>query len=105
MNELAIAPENREKTLWTLSGLEQGRAIFLKGISDQVERARQPRETFASAHEAYGMLADKVSAVWDVTRQKPGRRDTHQLRQGLIEVAAIALKALESLDVFDPNGD
>ncbi len=100
MNKPFIYPQNKEKWHWAIDGLEQGRAIFLRQISDQADLAERPCPTFASVHEAYGMLQGNVAAVLDIARQRENKRDLHQLRQELIQVAATAVKALESLEEF-----
>lgn len=77
MNTTLITPQNSEKTLWGLNGLEQGRAIFLKEISDQAEAAKSPRQMFTSVQEAHGVLLENVFAVFDTARRRGGKLDLH----------------------------
>lgn len=100
MTETMIIPIDEEKTMWKIVGLEQGRAILLREISEEVERAKRHGEKFASLHEAYAVLLEEVDEMWDITRMKRRDRDAISLRKELIQIGAMAVKALESMDQF-----
>ena len=55
---------------------------------------------FASLHEAYAVILEELDEVWDVTKQKRKHRDAGHLRYELIQVAAMAIKAINSMDNF-----
>jgi len=53
---------------------------------------------FASLHEAYAVLLEEVDEVWEITKQKESARDLEHLRHELIQVAAMAVKAIHSIE-------
>lgn len=54
---------------------------------------------FASLHEAYAVLLEEVDEVWDIVKLKRSKRDPQELRAELIQVAAMAIKAIQTLDM------
>lgn len=72
----------------------------VEDIDDEVGRARRHGATFASMHEAYAVLLEEVDEFWELTRMKRRDRDPLRIREELIQVAAMAHKALASLDNF-----
>ena len=66
----------------------------------EVERAKRRGEKFASLHEAYAVILEEVDEVWDITRQKKCERAAWELRKEFIQIGAMAVKALQSLDNF-----
>ena len=69
-------------------------------VSNEVERAKMHGESFSSLHEAYAVLLEEVDELWDITRMKRRDRDPNEIRKELIQIAAMAVKSLESLDNF-----
>jgi len=67
-------------------------------IDDEISRAKRHGEKFASLHEAYGVILEEVDEVWDITKQKKRDRDAVHLRSELIQIAAMAIKAIQSMD-------
>jgi glutamyl-tRNA reductase len=72
----------------------------LSAICAEVQRAKRHGEQFASLHEAYAVILEEVDEVWDITRQKRMNRDVLELRKEFIQIAAMALKALGSMENF-----
>ncbi len=72
----------------------------LKEIEDEVKRAEVHGKQFASLHEAYAVILEELDEVWDITRLKRKNRDKQQLREELIQVAAMAVKAIGSMENF-----
>lgn len=66
----------------------------------EVERAKMHGEKFASLHEAYAVILEELDEVWDITRQKRRERSAVELRKEFIQIGAMAVKALQSLDNF-----
>ena len=77
-----------------------GTADIYGSIAAEVERAKRHGEKFASLHEAYAVLLEELDEVWDITRQKRRDRDALELRKELIQIAAMAVKALGSIEHF-----
>ena len=73
---------------------------ILKAINSEVDRAKCHGEKFASLHEAYAVILEELDEVWDITRQKRRDRSAVELRKEFVQIGAMAVKALESLDQF-----
>lgn len=69
-------------------------------IDDEVHRARIHGDSFASLHEAYAVILEEVDEVWEIAKEKRYLRDPTNLRKELIQVAAMAVKAVHSMDNF-----
>lgn len=69
-------------------------------VAAEVDRAKRHGEKFASLHEAYAVILEEVDEVWDITRQKRCMRSELELRKEFVQIAAMAMKALASIDNF-----
>ena len=59
-------------------------------VCDEAARAQGKYGDFASMHEAYGVLAEEVSELFDEIRRKA--REPKEIRAEAIQVAAVALR-------------
>lgn len=66
----------------------------------EVQRSRRHGAVFASLHEAYAVILEELDEVWDITRQKRRDRSAADLQKELIQIGAMAVKALESMENF-----
>lgn len=78
----------------------QGLLIVLEEIRNEDERAYSKHADLNSLHEAYAVILEELDEVWDEVKKKSGERDLQAVRQELIQVAAMAVRAI--LDVVDP---
>jgi len=69
-------------------------------IDEEIGRATATHGGFASLHEAWAVLKEELDEVWDITRQKRSERKREALREEFIQIAAMAIKSIESLDRF-----
>ena len=69
-------------------------------IDDEIARSYKHDEVFASLHEAYAVILEELDEVWDITRLKRKNRDADKLREEFIQIAAMAIKAIQSMDNF-----
>lgn len=69
-------------------------------IDKELASSYRHGRTFASMHEAYAVLLEEVDELWDLTRLKKKDRDPGKVKEELIQIAAMAVKALESLPRF-----
>ena len=69
-------------------------------IDNELVRAFKWQHQFASLHEAYAVILEEVDEVWEICRQKKPERNREKIRKELIQVAAMAVKALHSLENF-----
>jgi NTP pyrophosphatase (non-canonical NTP hydrolase) len=75
-------------------------AEVAEDIDDEINRANRHGSAFSSLHEAYAIILEELDEVWDITKQKKKKRNALELRQELIQVAAMAIKAIHSLPNF-----
>jgi hypothetical protein len=89
----------QQKRLQDEKAYGPGENIYLQ-IQAEVARAARHGEHFASLHEAYAVMLEEVDEVWDIARQKRRDRDELELRKELIQIAAMVVKALASIENF-----
>ena len=84
----------------------EARVEILTDIAAEVERSKIHCEQFRSLHEAYAVILEELQEVWEITMQKRQNRKEDELRKELIQVAAMAVKAIESMPnlVGNKNG-
>ena len=73
---------------------------IFKEIEKELIRAEKHGDKFASLHEAYAVILEELDEVWEITRLKRKLRSRPLLRSEFIQVAAMAIKAIESMDNF-----
>lgn len=69
-------------------------------IDMELERSYAHGEKFASLHEAYAVILEELDEVWEIVRLKRRDRDKEYLRKELIQLAAMAVKAIHSMENF-----
>ena len=68
-------------------------------VDDEIERAEVNHRPYSSAHEAYGVLAEEVAEFFDEVRKKRSDRDKAAMRRELVQVAAVAIRAIVNLEL------
>jgi hypothetical protein len=71
-----------------------------RAIEEELVSSDRHGSTFHSLHEAYAVLLEEVEEVWDIAKQKRRLRSKGELRKELIQIAAMAIKALQSMENF-----
>lgn len=69
-------------------------------IDDELQSSYRHGRAFASLHEAYAVILEELDEVWDITKQKRKNRSKEDLRKEFIQIAAMAIKAINSMDKF-----
>lgn len=69
-------------------------------IQAEVKRSKVHGLQFHSLHEAYAVILEEVDELWEITRQKRKDRSVDDIRKELTQIAAVAVKALESVENF-----
>ena len=67
-------------------------------IKDELLRAKRHEDKFHSAHEAYGVILEELEEFWDHCKQKKKDRSHMEMYTELIQIAAMAIKSVDSLD-------
>lgn len=63
----------------------------------EIARVRAKYKPFNSAHEAYGVLAEEVDEFWDEVKKRRTLRSPERMREELIQIAAVAIRAVVDL--------
>lgn len=72
---------------------------ILDEVAEELERARSLGfSLFASAHEGYAVLLEEVDELKAEVWKKQSLRDLGKMRKEAIEVAAMAVKFVQSMD-------
>ena len=69
-------------------------------IDIELGKAARHGNEFASLHEAYAVMLEELDEIWDHTRRKRRDRKRDEIRKELIQIAAMAIKGVHSLDNF-----
>jgi hypothetical protein len=69
-------------------------------IDDELKRAERHGVEFASLHEAWAVIWEEVREVETLMLMKRKNRDREAIRKELVQVAAMAIKAIKSMDNF-----
>lgn len=74
--------------------------VIFNQVAGEYERSKMHGEQFASLHEAYAVMLEELDEVWELTRQKRRERAREDIRKELIQIAAMAVKGILSMDNF-----
>ena len=74
-------------------------AITLNAVGDEILRARSLHKPMNSAHEAYAVILEEVDELWDEVKKKRALRSKRAMREELIQIAAMAIRAVADLDL------
>lgn len=85
----------REHDLRVKTYAKHDRAIG--DMQEELVRASK-RGPFHSLHDAYAHILEELDEVWDHVRTKQRDRDLDATRKELVQVAAMAIKAIEVID-------
>lgn len=102
----AIYDYQKGETMMHTNGPEPGALAFRKNRTDvlevmaELERAAMHGTYFASLHEAWAVIEEELDEIHDIMRMKRRDRNAEELRKEFIQLAAMAHKALGSMDNF-----
>jgi hypothetical protein len=79
----------------------RGQAIAntLDAVEAETKRAVSLHGPMKSAHEAYGVILEELDEFWDEVKKKKELRDKANMRKELIQVAAMAIRAIADLEL------
>jgi truncated hemoglobin YjbI len=66
----------------------------------ELYRAMSNHPAMHSHHEAYGIIQEEVDEFWDIVKLKAERRDKDKTREELVQIAAMACRALIDLELL-----
>lgn len=65
---------------------------ILEAVKIELERAEAKNGPFHSAHEAYAVMLEEVDELWDQVKKKRSNRDTVNMAEECIQIAASAVR-------------
>lgn len=69
----------------------------LDEVEQELDGAKRKFPPINSGHEAYAVIAEELQEFWDEVRLKTGMRSG--MRKELIQIAAMAVRAIEDLSL------
>lgn len=75
------------------------RVVEMAGVRAEAVAAKH--RPFASAHEAYGVIAEEVAELFDEVRKKDHLRSRLAMRNELLDIACAAIRAAAELEASD----
>jgi NTP pyrophosphatase (non-canonical NTP hydrolase) len=70
---------------------------ILADVRSELDRAMSLHGPQRSAHESYAVLLEEVDEFWDEVKKKRENRDEIAMRKELIQIAAMACRAINDL--------
>lgn len=71
----------------------------LQEVASELQRARLFHKPLNSAHEAYSVILEEIDEFWDEVKKKRSERNHCNMRKELVQIAAMAVRALSDLDL------
>lgn len=71
----------------------------LQEVASELQRARLLHKPLNSAHEAYSVILEEIDEFWDEVKKKRSERNHCNMRKELVQIAAMAVRALSDLDL------
>lgn len=72
---------------------------FPELVEGELGLARRQNNRFNSLHEAYAVLLEEVDELWDEVKKKQRDRKNEDVLAELVQVAAMAQRAAEDLNL------
>lgn len=71
---------------------------IVNAVQAEVFRAMNKHDSMNSAHEAKAVIEEELDEFWDEVKQRIPNRDN--LREELIQIAAMAVRAIHDLELY-----
>ena len=71
----------------------------LVDVEAELRRATELHAPQNSAHESYAVILEEVDEFWNEVKKKREQRDQAKMRSELIQIAAMACRAILDLDL------
>jgi hypothetical protein len=68
---------------------------ILSAVANELETAVKRYGPMTSPHEAYAVIYEEVVEYFDEVRKKPNARDKDLMRKELVQIAAMACRAIQ----------
>ena len=75
----------------------------IDAVLAEAARAETLHAPMNSAHEAYAVILEEVDELWDEVKKKQSQRNNAAMRSELIQIAAMAVRAIDNLGLDDAS--
>lgn len=73
-------------------------AKIVSDVLEELQRAMSKKPLFTCAHHGYAIILEEIDELWDEVKKKRSERDIKNMRSEAIQVAAMAIKFIMSMD-------
>ena len=70
----------------------------LNDVTNELQAAIENHGLFTSAHHGYAIILEELDELWDEVKKKRSVRDVKNMRAEAVQVAAMAMKFIMSMD-------
>jgi len=74
-----------------------GEKVVLE-VVEELQKAIEVHSLFTSAHHGYAIILEELDELWDEIKKKKCNRDVRNMRAEAVQVAAMAIKFIMSMD-------
>lgn len=78
-------------------------SLFQLAVTEELKRAREKFGNMRNAHEAYAVILEELDEFWDEVRAQSDVRAPAMMAKELVQIAAMAQRACEDLDLPLPT--
>jgi len=75
------------------------RQQILEAVNKELDNANKKFPKFNSYHEGYAVIHEELDELWDEVKKKSYIQEKYRLRNEAVQVAAMAIKFIESFDL------
>jgi len=75
----------------------------IQQVRDELLRAMALHAPMHSAHEAYAVILEELDEFWEQCRKRRSMRDEDNMRVELVQIAAMAIRAIHDLHLAKGN--
>ena len=82
---------------------DEQEGVVFQDVLKELHKARDGHRRYNSVHEAYAVLLEEVDEFWDEVKKRRNLRDPNKMRAELVQVAAVAIRAIVDLCFQDES--
>jgi hypothetical protein len=71
---------------------------IISDVTNELQRAMSKKPLFTCAHHGYAIILEELDELWGEIKKKSSERDASNMRTEAIQVAAMAIKFIMSMD-------
>lgn len=68
-------------------------------VQHELDRAISLHGPQRSAHESYAVILEELDEFWEEVRKRTNDRNRDHMREELVQIAAMAIRAIHDLDL------